>query len=57
VYVARKEDAKQAPQAAHARVIIDDSLIGGWRMVNGNTLIDASYKKQLLDMYRGATRS
>lgn len=57
VYVAHKHDAKHAPQASDTRVIIDDSLIGGWRMVNGNTLVDASYKKQLLDMYRGATRS
>ncbi len=58
--VARESDAAAARAAsgfAEAETIIDDSLIGGWRLEEGDTLTDASYKKYLLDMYNRATRA
>lgn len=33
----------------------DDTLIGGWRLEGGDTLVDASFKKQLLTIYNRAT--
>lgn len=34
----------------------DDSLIGGWRFMRENTLVDNSFKKHLLSFYRQLTR-
>jgi F0F1-type ATP synthase delta subunit len=36
---------------------VDDSLIGGWRLEGNERLVDASYKKGLLDIYNGVTRA
>lgn len=36
---------------------VDDSLIGGWRLEGNERLVDASYKKRLLDLYNGVTRA
>ena len=36
-------------------VCVDPSLIGGWRVEGKETLVDASYKKYLLDMFNRAT--
>jgi len=36
---------------------VDPTLIGGWRLEGNGILVDASYKKQLLDLYNAATRS
>ena len=36
---------------------VDDSLIGGWRLEGRERLVDASFKKQLLEMYNRATQS
>lgn len=36
---------------------VDDSLIGGWRLEGNERLVDASYKKQLLDLYSSVTRA
>ena|SRR3989344_2211273 len=33
----------------------DESLIGGWRLEGRERLVDASFKKYLLDMYNAAT--
>ena len=38
-------------------VRVDPSLIGGWRLEGREQLIDASYKKHLLAIYRRATQS
>ena len=56
-----------ASQEVHARseakvgtgvvVAIDPSLIGGWRLESGERLVDASYKKHLLSLYRRITQS
>ena len=43
----RKEDIKTA---------IDKNVIGGWRLEGRGRLIDATYKKYLLDMYNAATK-
>ena len=34
---------------------IDDTQIGGWRLEGKDTLVDASFKKQLLDVYNRST--
>ncbi len=52
--VAKEEDAKRAmlaSGAAEADVIVDPTLIGGWRLMTRDTLVDASWKKHLLSMY------
>ncbi len=57
VYVASEKDGRAAfteSGVAEADVIVDESLIGGWRLEDGETLIDASFKKMLLDMYNRA---
>lgn len=33
-------------------VRIDESLIGGWRLIGGGTLVDNSFKKHLLEFYK-----
>ena len=60
ITVAYAKDAGLARKAANiseADVHIDDSLIGGWRIEKSDTLLDASYKKHLLQMYNRATRA
>lgn len=37
-------------------VRIDSTLIGGWRLEGRERLVDASFKKYLLDMYNRTTR-
>ncbi|MBI2610466.1 F0F1 ATP synthase subunit delta [Candidatus Kaiserbacteria bacterium] len=36
---------------------VDDSLIGGWRLEGRERLVDASYKKSLLEIYNKVTNS
>ena len=67
--VAREKDVKAAMKeaanyianlgagSAEAEVVVDDSLIGGWRLEGRGTLVDASFKKQLLTLYNRATRA
>jgi F0F1-type ATP synthase delta subunit len=53
--IARVKDEKQArkqSRADDAEIVIDASLIGGWRLEKGNELRDASWKSYLLSMYR-----
>lgn len=53
--VARKKDEKKARKdsgADDAEIMIDETLIGGWRLERGNELRDLSWKNQLLSMYR-----
>lgn len=60
ITVARSEDAAHAQKAAgvpHAKVSVDDSLIGGWRIEKEGMLTDDSYKRHLLDIYHRATRA
>jgi F0F1-type ATP synthase delta subunit len=65
--VAHEKDAHKAKshirdmlkkfQVAEADVAIrlDGSLIGGWRLEGKESLVDASFKKSLLEMYNRAT--
>lgn len=55
-----RADAKHVLESLAAEkddveVRVDGSLIGGWRLEGRGTLVDASYKKSLLDMYNRAT--
>ncbi len=45
------------PEAKSAHIVIDKTLIGGWRLDARETLIDASYKKHLLELYRRTTNA
>ncbi|MDO8481563.1 MAG: F0F1 ATP synthase subunit delta [bacterium] len=38
-------------KAGDVKICIDENLIGGWRLEGRELLHDASYKKQLLDIY------
>lgn len=65
--VAREKDERSAHRSAKEAleslgvtssditISVDDSLIGGWRLEGKETLIDASFKKQLLTVYNRAT--
>ena len=66
--VAREEDLAHAKKDMKAltgdlgidvdslKTQVDDTLIGGWRLEGNEKLVDASYKKQLLDLYNSVTR-
>jgi F0F1-type ATP synthase delta subunit len=63
IVVATAADATHASREAMAKHTIQDtlqtrvdpSLIGGWRLETPVLLIDTSYKKTLLEIYRKAT--
>ncbi len=60
VSLARKRDHAEI-LAKHgidqdARVVIDESLIGGYRIETDTTLIDASHKNALLKLYQSITK-
>ena len=54
---ARKEVVASGIDVADATVQVDQGLIGGWRLEARETLVDASYKKHLLAIYRAATNA
>lgn len=61
--VAREKDERSAKSAAkeilaklgaetkEVTVSVDSTLIGGWRLEGKETLVDVSYKKQLLELF------
>ena len=54
LWVAHEKDAASAMKSSgveEADVCVDESLIGGWRLEQKETLVDVSFKKMLLDMY------
>jgi F0F1-type ATP synthase delta subunit len=62
LFVAREHDAHAALAAAAKftavekhDVHVDETLIGGWRLEISDTLVDASYKKHLLDIFNRVT--
>ncbi|MBI5644756.1 F0F1 ATP synthase subunit delta [Candidatus Kaiserbacteria bacterium] len=67
VSVAREQDERKAQiqakevlkelgmEAKDLKTQVDDTLIGGWRLEGKEHLVDASYKKYLLDMYNRVT--
>lgn len=57
-----KAEAKEALAALKSagdvlKTRVDPTLVGGWRLEGNGILVDATYKKQLLDLYNAATRS
>ena len=52
--VAREEDTEAARKESGVAgaVRVDETLIGGWRAVSKDTLVDASHKSQLQALYR-----
>jgi F0F1-type ATP synthase delta subunit len=62
VEVAHREDGARAVKAAKALGIetkhatINPTLIRGWRARSGSTLVDASGKRNLIELYRNITR-
>jgi F0F1-type ATP synthase delta subunit len=67
--VAKEGDISQAMKHVHdliaefgvaprdVKTRIDDSLIGGWRLEGKEKLIDASYKRRLLDLFSRVTHA
>ena len=58
VYVAHASDGEKAFKESgisEADVIVDETLIGGWRLETAETLIDNSFKKHLLSIYSNVT--
>ena len=58
VYIADEKHAKKAfteSGLAEADVCVDETLIGGWRVEDGERLIDNSFKKHLLSIYSNIT--
>ncbi len=67
--VAREKDARRAEHeikdalkamganASAVTVLVDDTLIGGWKLQSGQHLLDRSFKKQLVTIYQRATNT
>jgi F0F1-type ATP synthase delta subunit len=58
LYVAAQKDsehAKKESKEIDADVHVDHSIIGGWRLEKAEVLVDASYKRMLLDIYNRIT--
>jgi F0F1-type ATP synthase delta subunit len=47
--------ARKQSGAKEAKIVIDESLIGGWRLEEGESLQDASWKNHLVTIYNRAT--
>lgn len=45
------------PANAKRLNIVDESIIGGFQILSKNILIDSSYKKSLVDLYRNITKT
>lgn len=52
---ARTQLAKYLDADVQPATRVDERLIGGWRYTDTNTLVDASYKRALLDLYARIT--
>lgn len=59
--VAHQKDAEGAKAeavsfgAVNPKVHVDHGVVGGWRFVGKSTLVDRTYKRMLLDLYRKMT--
>ena len=61
--IAREKDERAAKHAVKdtlsqlavdskdVQIVVDESLIGGWRLEGKETLVDASYKRELLELF------
>lgn len=43
------------PKGSTRRDVVDESIVGGFQIRTKDTLIDGSYKKSLLELYRNIT--
>lgn len=43
------------PKGATRRDVVDESIVGGFQIRTKDTLIDGSYKKSLVELYRNIT--
>ena len=48
-------EQKLGEKVSDVAIATDENLVGGWRYVHHDTLIDASYKTALLELYRRVT--
>jgi F0F1-type ATP synthase delta subunit len=59
--VAREADSAEALKlsgtSSDAKVVVDESLIGGYRLEEAGKLLDNSFKAKLLQAYRNATKA
>lgn len=58
--VARAKDeshARKESGAKDAELVLDETLIGGWRLEAKGLLQDASWKHHLLNIYKASTKS
>ncbi|MAZ67721.1 hypothetical protein CL652_03055 [bacterium] len=52
---ALKELGNHLRSVPEVEIQTDERLVGGWRYTDGDTLVDASYKTALLQLYRRVT--
>lgn len=69
VTVASEKDSRHAHTEAHKalkemgieekdlKTLVDDTVIGGWRLEGRGVLIDNTYKQKLLSLYNRAVRA
>ena len=43
------------PKGAERRDVVDETIVGGFQIRTKDTLIDGSYKKSLVELYRNIT--
>lgn len=54
---AKRELKEALEEKSTPTVATDETLIGGWRFVGGDTLVDRSYKTALIKLYRNITKA
>lgn len=52
---AKKALAEMGIEVKDLKTEVDDTVIGGWRLEGRGILVDASHKKQLLDIFSSVT--
>lgn len=52
---AKKVLVEMGIEAKDLKTEVDDTVIGGWRLEGRGILVDASHKKQLLDIFSSVT--
>ncbi|QSH39551.1 F0F1 ATP synthase subunit delta [Candidatus Kaiserbacteria bacterium] len=54
--IARKElEQRLGEKISDVAIETDENLVGGWRYIHNDTLLDTSYKAALLELYRRVT--
>jgi len=59
--IAREADSAEAMKMSNAKsdtkVVVDERIVGGYRLEDEGKLVDESFKAQLLQVYRNATKA